>query len=247
VVQDAKGDLLMEAMGAPLLSVDDHHRELVARLRGLLEDELLGVYASGSFALGGFDHYLSDVDVAAVGATPVDQTTKQAIVEALRHESLPCPARGLEFVLYPEPVLRTTTTDPGFDLNLNSGARMRFRVDYEPSEERHWFAIDRSIAAAHAKTLYGPPARELFAPIPPGLLLEGVAESVRWHRGAQAAGSDAVLNACRALRFGPKASGRRRSPRVPGRSRDTKSLCSSPKRSHRRANTHLTAWTYFDF
>jgi hypothetical protein len=135
----------MEAMGAPLLSVDDHHRELVARLRGLLEDELLGVYASGSFALGGFDHYLSDVDVAAVGATPVDQTTKQAIVEALRHESLPCPARGLEFVLYPEPVLRTTTTDPGFDLNLNSGARMRFRVDYEPSEERHWFAIDRSM------------------------------------------------------------------------------------------------------
>jgi hypothetical protein len=191
----------MEAMGTPLLGVDDYHRELVARLRGLLGDELIGVHAGGSFGLGDFDHYLSDLDVAAAGATHVGQTTKQAIVEALRHESLPCPARGLEFVLHAEPVLRTATTDPGFELNLNTGARMSFRVDYEPGEERHWFAIDRSIAAGHGKALFGPPARELFAPIPRGLLHEVVAESVRWHWDAQAAGSDAVLNACRALRF----------------------------------------------
>ncbi len=188
-------------MGVGLDRVGDYHRELVARLGRLLGDELIGVYAGGSFVLGGFDHYRSDLDVAAVGTARVDQTTKQAIVEALRHESLPCPARGLEFVLYAEPVLRTATTDPGFELNLNSGARMSFRVDYEPGEERHWFAIDRSIVADHGKALYGPAARELFAPIPGGLLLEVVAESVRWHRGAQAASSDAVLNACRALRF----------------------------------------------
>ena len=81
-------------------------------------------------------------------AAHVDQTTKQAIVEALRHESLPCPARGLEFVLYAEPVIRSATTEPGFELNLNSGARMSFRADYEPGEERHWFAIDRAILAA---------------------------------------------------------------------------------------------------
>jgi hypothetical protein len=191
----------MEATGAPILGVDDYHRELVVRLRGVLGDELLGAYAGGSLALGGFDHDLSDLDVAAVGATRVGETTKEAIVAALRHESLPCPARGLEFVFYAEPVLRTATTEPGFELNLNSGARMGFRADYEPGEERHWFAIDRSILAAHGKPLFGPPARELFAPIPRGPLLEVVAEAVEWHRENQLVGSDAVLNACRSLRF----------------------------------------------
>ena len=183
------------------VSVDEYHRELVARLRGLLGDELIGVYAGGSFALGDFDSYLSDLDVAAVGAAHVGQTTKQAIVEALRHESLPCPARGLEFVLYAEPVLRAATTEPGFELNLNSGARMGFRADYEPGEERHWFAIDRAILAAYGTPLLGPPAGELFAPIPRGPLLEVVAAAVEWHRENQVVGSDAVLNACRALRF----------------------------------------------
>src|SRR5439155_26035764 len=189
------------AMDARLHGVHEYHRELVARLRGLLGDELIGVYAGGSFPLGGFDSYLSDLDVAAVGAAHVDQTTKQAIVEALRHESLPGPARGRELVLYAEPVIRSATTEPGFELNLNSGARMSFRADYEPGEERHWFAIDRAILAAYGKPLFGPRAGALFAPIPRGPLLEVVAKAVEWHRDAQVVGSDAVLNACRALRF----------------------------------------------
>ena len=191
----------MEAMAGLPLTVGDYLRELVARLRTALGDELLGVYAGGSFALGGFDQYLSDLDVAAVTATHAGRPTKQAIVELLRHESLPCPARGLEFVLYAEPVIHTATTDPGFELNLNSGARMSFRADYEPGEERHWFAIDRSVLAAHGLPLFGPPAGELFAPIPRGALLEVVAEAVQWHRETHVVGSDAVLNACRALRF----------------------------------------------
>src|SRR5215210_4305665 len=167
------------AMGVGLDDIGDYHHELVARLRTLLGNELVGVYAGGSFVLGGFDHDLRHLDVAAASTTRVNQKTKQAIVEALRHESLPCPARGLEFVLYAEPVLRTATIDPGFELNLDTGARMSFRVDYEPGAERHWFAIDRSIVAGHGKALYGPPARELFAPIPRGPLLEVVAESIR--------------------------------------------------------------------
>ncbi len=199
--RDATETLVMEAMGGPPLTVGDYLRELVARLRTALGDELLGVYAGGSFALGDFDQSLSDLDVAAVTATHAGRTTKQAIVELLRHESLPCPARGLEFVLYAEPVLRKATTDPGFELNLNTGARMSFRADYEPGEERHWFAIDRSVLAAHGLPLFGPPAGELFAPIPRGPLLEVVAEAVQWHRETHVVGSDAVLNACRALRF----------------------------------------------
>lgn len=192
---------MTETMSEAPLAVGDYLREVVARLRTALGNELLGVYAGGSFALGGFDRSLSDLDVAAVVAGHPGRTTKQAIVEFLRHESLPCPARGLEFVLYAEPVLRTGTTDPGFELNLNSGARMSFRADYEPGAERHWFAIDRSVLATHGLPLFGPPADRLFAPIPRGSLLDVVAEAVQWHRETHVVGSDAVLNACRALRF----------------------------------------------
>src|SRR5439155_25188057 len=78
------------AMDARLHGVHEYHRELVARLRGLLGDELIGVYAGGSFTLGGFDPYLSDLDVAAVAAAPVDQSTKLAIVEALPPRRLDC-------------------------------------------------------------------------------------------------------------------------------------------------------------
>src|SRR5204863_218912 len=47
----------------------------------------------------------------------------------------------------------------------------------------------------------GPPAREVFAEIPRSLLLPVVLESLRWHEGGEALGDDAVLNACRALRY----------------------------------------------
>jgi hypothetical protein len=139
--------------------------------------------------------------VAAVCAAPLDPKVRQEIVEALRHDSLPCPARGLELVVYTERIVRAGTTEPGFELNLDTGAGMPFRVDAEPGDERHWFAIDRSILAVHGRTLVGPPARELFAPIPRDRLLLLVADSVAWHRAARTADSTAVLNACRALRF----------------------------------------------
>ena len=77
---------------------------------------------------------------------PLAPATKQAIVERLRHEALPCPARGLELVVYPLATARAGGGEPGFELNLNTGADMGFRVDEAPGEiEGFWFAIDRAI------------------------------------------------------------------------------------------------------
>jgi hypothetical protein len=128
--------------------------------------------------------------------------TKRAIVDAIRHETLPCPARGLEFVLYPLAGVEIARVDPAFDLNLNTGAGMPFRLDLTPVPgDDHWFAIDRSILARHGIALAGPPAPQVFAPIPRDMLLPRVVESLRWHERGEARADDAVLNACRALRF----------------------------------------------
>ncbi|HEY6031242.1 MAG TPA: aminoglycoside adenylyltransferase domain-containing protein [Gaiellaceae bacterium] len=185
------------------MAVAAYHRELTERLAAILGERLLGVYASGSFGLTDFDGARSDLDVFAVCRPPVTSAEKQAIVAALRHEALPCPARGLEFVLYPEETARVPSAEAGFLLNLNTGPQIGFRVDEQPGAvERHWFPIDRAIVRSSGVALAGPPPQELFAPIPRALLLPVVRESLEWHRAPGNCGDDdAVLNACRSLRW----------------------------------------------
>jgi hypothetical protein len=181
--------------------IKDYLQDIVARLRGILGDEFIGAYAGGSYARGHFEKGRSDLDVAAVCRKTIPRSRKTEIVAALRHEFLPCPARGLEFVLYREAASRVPTTDPAFELNLNTGSRMAFRADLEPAAEQHWFAIDRAILRAHGMVLFGPPVEDVFAAIPRVALVGLLVESVRWYRAKLPRSSDAVLNACRALRF----------------------------------------------
>ena len=185
------------------MGLDDYLAELTRRLTGVLADELLGVYAGGSYGLGAYEAGRSDIDVTAVAVGALSPAAKQAIVAGLRHEALPCPARGLELVVYPLAVTRGGGGEPGFELNLNTGARMGFRVDEEPGEiEGFWFAIDRAILREHGVALAGPPPAELFAAIPRAALLPLLRQSIDWHRDSEVPlGTDVVLNTCRALRF----------------------------------------------
>src|SRR5204862_1326372 len=99
--------------GGPALRVPrelhDYLPGMAERLAQILGARLVGVYVGGSVALGAYQHGRSDVDVAAVAADLVPRETKDAIVAALRHESYPCPTRGLELVLYRLDVARSGT------------------------------------------------------------------------------------------------------------------------------------------
>ena len=177
--------------------------ELAARLRAVLDGDLLGLYVGGSVALGAYQHGRSDVDVVAVSRGALGLADKQAIVSSLRHESLPCPARGLELVVYAEKTVGEPSAEPGFELELNTGARMPFHAAFDPSgaSGRHWYVLDRAILARHGVTLVGPQPPALVADVPRELVLPALVESVRWFAAHDAPGSDAVLNACRALRY----------------------------------------------
>jgi hypothetical protein len=182
--------------------VGEYHGQLVARLCALLGPDLVGVYAGGSVALGGYLAGRSDLDVAVVCRSTLTETQKEGIVDALRHESLPCPARGLELVVYTDSTVRSGTGEPAYELNLNTGRGMPFVLSFAPEGEPHWYAIDRAIVHAHGVALAGPPPEALFAPIPRHVLLGRVCESVRWYAEHTWAGADnAVLNACRAWRY----------------------------------------------
>jgi hypothetical protein len=175
---------------------------IVERLRAILGDDLVGVYAGGSWALGGYERGRSDLDVAVVVRRALTDVEAEKIVARLRHDVFPCPARGIDLVVYTTASAATPTTEPGFELNLNTGARWTFRVDRRPQPgERHWFAIDRSVLAEHGLALVGPSPAEIFAPVPKEALRPLLAEVLRWYLREEPESEDAVLNAGRSLRF----------------------------------------------
>jgi Domain of unknown function (DUF4111)/Nucleotidyltransferase domain len=174
------------------------------RLRGVLGPSLVGVYAGGSWALGDYLPGRSDLDVAAVVREPLTPEREREVVARLRHEALPGPARLLELVVYLEETARSGSASADFELNLNTGAATPLTVQRKGAAGdigRHWFPIDRSVLSQAGIALWGPPAEEVFASIPQAELLPVIADSVRWHREHLAQPADAVLNACRALRY----------------------------------------------
>ncbi|WP_238433417.1 hypothetical protein [Micromonospora tarensis] len=146
--------------------------ELVGAARDVLGADLVGAYAAGSVGLGAYQPGRSDVDVALVSAGPLTEAAKVALVARLRHEALPCPARGLELVGYDRAVAASGTPEPGFEVELNTGSAMPFRRTLDPADRpaadgRFWYGLDRSILHQSGRALLGPPAGEVFADLTP--------------------------------------------------------------------------------
>ena len=174
--------------------------ELAGRAAAVLRDALVGVYAGGSWALGDYQPGRSDLDVAIVCAGPLDDATIGELATRLRHESLPCPARGLELVVYTRALAGAGKAEAGFELNLNTGERMDYREErHGGTAEAHWYAIDRAILAENGVALAGPSAGDVFRGPPRPVALELLGESLRWHEGGDAEPENAVLNAARSI------------------------------------------------
>lgn len=177
--------------------------ELARRCAELLGPDLVGVYAAGSLALDGYQAGRSDIDVAVVIRSALDRSIGSALVTALRQENLPCPARGLELVVYRAEIAAAGDLAPGFEIELNTGPRMPFRAgepaDRPAADGSFWYGIDRSILAAAGVPILGPPAGEVFVSPDPTDLATLLIQSLDWHlASAVPLADDAVLNACRA-------------------------------------------------
>lgn len=187
--------------------LEEYLLALVCETRAVLGDRLVGVYAAGSLALGGYVAGRSDIDVAVVTEGELAAATKRALAARLRHESLACPARGLELVVYRRQAAASSALEPGFELEVNSGRQMEARVtmsreDRPGTDGGFWYGLDRSILATHGRALWGPPAAEVFADLRPEDIRELLVASVEWWMSQPAAEvpiEEAVLGACRAL------------------------------------------------
>jgi hypothetical protein len=176
-------------------------RELTACIRGELGERLVGAWLFGSAALGDFSVDRSDLDIQAVSKGELSLAERRQLAAALGHEALPCPARGLEFVLYSRRGLEARD-GPEFQLNLNSGARLQQHVAFDPHDDpRFWFIIDVSIGRQHGRPLHGPSPQAVFPELPRALVHAGLREALDWYAAQPAAEVDTLLNACRTWAF----------------------------------------------
>jgi aminoglycoside adenylyltransferase-like protein len=158
--------------------------DLVSRLTAVAD--LHAVYLLGSAASGDYEHGRSDVDVVAVTAGRLSDAETRALAHAA--ESLPCPARKLELVVYP-------LGSDRHELNLNTGETISFDPNEGPA---FWFVLDRAIAEQHALALLGPAWHEVFEPVARQDVLDALEAAHDWQEREEPLGRSSVLNACRA-------------------------------------------------
>ena len=154
----------------------------------------------GSLAYGGFGPS-SDVDIQVAVHGPT-QREIAALTDRINRATLPCPAAGLEFVLYDLAAIRTPTPPLQWALNFNDGPDREYNVSTDPtSESWHWFLLDLAIGWQTAQTLLGEELRDVVGAVCRADQKAAIAESVRWHTSHENGSPNHVGNAARGLRF----------------------------------------------
>jgi len=151
--------------------------EIATRTRDVLGGDLLAVCLMGSAALGDYRPGRSDIDVAVVTGRPLPVVAREALVGALEHEALPCPARGLELVAY-DPTGLVQPRGPAYLINLNTGPRMDRQVSFDPAESpQFWFTLDVAIGRTLGRALRVPPPDDVFPELPDALVRAAALDS----------------------------------------------------------------------
>jgi predicted nucleotidyltransferase len=147
--------------------------ELVVRMQGILENDFVGAYLQGSFAVGDYDQH-SDVDYIVV----VEDELISRQVNALQvmhdqvYELESEWAKHLEGSYFPREVLRNPS-NKGQDLwYLDHGARTLIRSDHCNTILVRWVVREKGIGLA------GPPPRTLVNPISKELLRAEIFETL---------------------------------------------------------------------
>jgi hypothetical protein len=107
---------------------------VTGRVRDVFGDREVGVYTTGSLALGDYRPGRSDIDLMAVVTGSPDLDLRRQLVSQLDHRVLACPAVGLEFVLYPLTTVSRPMLDAGYLLNFNTGPVLLPVTSFDPGD-----------------------------------------------------------------------------------------------------------------
>lgn len=175
-------------------------RSLLASHRSYTATVVVGSLASGDFELGS-----SDVDLIAVFREPLDRGAKVRLTDHLRHQTLPCPAHGLDLIAYCRAEVGEPSHGLKYEFSIASGASWQDEVSF--GGEYAGGLIDLAAARQFGFTVEALSVASLIGPVEPELVRIELGRALRWHLDRihdsfhDPLGSNAVLNACRARHF----------------------------------------------
>ncbi len=163
------------------------------------------IYLSGSAAFADYDLARSDLDVIFIVQRPLSDSMKMELLHQLSHEMLPCPAEGVDLIVFLETAVTSPSRIPLYEFSLASGANWKIDVSY--GGDYAGPVIDLGICRERGQSLLGPPPKEKIGSIPRNWIEEELHSTVEWHQGQvhdsfhDPWGYNAVLNACRAWKY----------------------------------------------
>jgi predicted nucleotidyltransferase len=148
--------------------------ELLSRIQHILENDFIGAYLQGSFAVGDYDQH-SDVDFIVV--VEDDLTSHQVDALQIMHDQIYQLdsewSKHLEGSYFPKEIWRYHSKR-GLQLwYLDNGARSLVRSDHCNTNLVRWIVREKGV------TLAGPPPKSLVEPISEELLKAEIFETLR--------------------------------------------------------------------
>jgi predicted nucleotidyltransferase len=155
---------------------------LVAGLRGLLGDALVGVYLEGSLLLGGFGPR-SDVDVLALVTRSMTDGEKRRLAELLlqlsgRPDTMG-PPHPIELNVVVERDMRPWRYPPATDFHYGEPSRAAIEAGRWPSGDEPDLAAVIAVVRTASSSLFGPPPAEALPAVPRADYVDAILEDFR--------------------------------------------------------------------
>jgi streptomycin 3"-adenylyltransferase len=156
---------------------------IVAGIRDVLGDDLVGAYLHGSAVLGGFRPD-SDIDLLVVSKRRTTVEEKRHLVDFLQSVSgakAASPGRPVELDVVVESEIRPWRYPPPFDFHYSELWRERFESgDLEPwtASTNPDLASAITMALLGDEPLAGPPAAQVFDPVPRSDYVEAILRDI---------------------------------------------------------------------
>lgn len=145
-----------------------------------LGSNLKGIYLHGSYALGGYNPKISDLDFVIVTKKSLTSSEKRQLMACLLNNWLVlAPAKGLEFHVVTLSSLRTINSAPTFDFHFSQSYLEEYLASpdtyvemmkgTDPDLVAHYKIIQKK-----GKNLYGPKAKKIFPYVSNELYWQGI-------------------------------------------------------------------------
>jgi len=156
----------LAAPSIPNDRIDRYLRETVARIEGELRHPPRSVVLVGSLASGDFHPASSDLDLIVVARTRLTPEEKAGLSAVLRHGVHPCPAHGLDLIVYADEAIVEAVREPRYEYSLATGAAWTDEIS--PGGPYPGGLIDLAAARSFGRPLRGPHPGTVFGAIPDG-------------------------------------------------------------------------------